>query len=116
MATNGAERDGQVLKGLLDALVLNILIRGDNYGFGILQALGEQLDGDDTLLREATLYPLLHRLEAKGFVDAYYQPGERGTPRKYYHVTKAGRAQLEDRMAEWRRVAGILTRTILRKG
>jgi PadR family transcriptional regulator PadR len=105
---------GEVLKGLLDALVLGVLAQSDNYGFGILQALAAQLDGDDTLLKDATLYPLLHRLESRKLVDSYFEPGERGTPRKYYRITKAGRALLQSRMIAWRRVAAILGKTLLK--
>lgn len=116
MVTERTERlDGQLLKGLLDTLVLTVLDEGDNYGFGILQRVSEQLDGDDTLLRDATLYPLLHRLEAKSFVESYFQPGQRGTPRKYYRITKGGRAQLKERIAEWKRVAAILEKTAFRR-
>jgi PadR family transcriptional regulator PadR len=106
--------DGQLLKGLLDTLVLNVLAKGDNYGFGILQTVGDQL-GDGTLLKDATLYPLLHRLEAKDFVEFYFQPGQRGTPRKYYRITAAGRVQLRERVSEWQRVAAILDKTIFKR-
>jgi PadR family transcriptional regulator, regulatory protein PadR len=107
--------DGQVLKGLLDTLVLRILEESDNYGFGILQRLRELLDGKDDVLRDATLYPLLHRLEARGFVESYFEPGERGTPRKYYRITDDGRIQLDERTADWRRVVRILQKTIFER-
>ena len=115
MAKN-EKSDGQVLKGLLDTLVLDALCESDNYGFGILQRLGEHLDGDDGVIKERTLYPLLHRMEARGFVESYYKPGNRGTPRKYYRITIAGRDQLGERVQEWSRVVGLLQRTVLRKG
>jgi PadR family transcriptional regulator, regulatory protein PadR len=108
--------DGQVLKGLLDTLVLDALREADNYGFGVLQRLGEHLDGEQGVLKEGTLYPLLHRMEARGFVEAYYRPGDRGTPRKYYRITRAGRDQLDERVTEWRRVVVLLQRTVLRQG
>lgn len=104
----------QILKGLLDTLVLQILNRGDNYGFGILQEITAQLDGDNYLLREATLYPLLYRLESKSYVESYWRPGERGTDRKYYRITKQGRSYMEERVADWRKVAGILNKTVLK--
>jgi PadR family transcriptional regulator, regulatory protein PadR len=105
--------DGQALKGLLDMLVLDVLSESDNYGYGILQRIGDHLDGDEGPLKERTLYPLLHRMEAKGFVDSYYQPGKRGTPRKYYRITKAGRGLLGERIEEWRRIVRLLERTVL---
>lgn len=103
--------DGQVLKGLLDTLVLRTLADSDNYGFGILQSVSAQVR-DQAVLRDATLYPLLHRLEAKEYVESYFQPGLRGTPRKYYRITKRGRAHLDERIGEWRKVAAILKAAI----
>ncbi|MFH1263242.1 MAG: helix-turn-helix transcriptional regulator [Pseudomonadota bacterium] len=105
--------DAQVLKGLLDALVLTVLKRGENYGFGILEDVQKLLDGNDSLLRDATLYPLLHRLESRGFVASHYQPGDRGTARKYYRITPSGKKMLQDRIAEWRHVTSILQKVVL---
>lgn len=102
----------QILKGLLDTLVLNVLIQGENYGFGIREALHQQLGDDADVVKEATLYPLLHRLERREFLISYRQPGERGTPRKYYKITDLGRQYLQATTAEWRKVASLLERTI----
>jgi len=103
----------QILKGLLDTLVLNVLQHGPNYGFGIREALREQLGNEADILKEATLYPLLHRLERRELLTSFRQPGERGTPRKYYQVTSAGLSYLHSRTAEWAKVVSLLTRTIL---
>jgi len=107
------QTDAQIIKGLLDALVLRVLGEGDNYGFGIMERISHDLGDDAGMLREATLYPLLHRLEEKGLVDAYWRPGDRGTDRKYYRITKRGRLHLEQRIRDWRKVAGILKRVVL---
>jgi DNA-binding PadR family transcriptional regulator len=114
-ASAPSRNDGQVLKGLLDTLVLDLLGEEDNYGFGILEDLRSRLGADGDVLKEATLYPLLHRLESKNFVESYYEPGRRGTPRKYYRMTDEGRVQLRERVQEWDRVASILSRTILKE-
>ena len=98
----------QVIKGLLDALVLRVLGEGDNYGFGIIQSVNEWLGDDGAVLKEATLYPLLHRLEARELVETYWKPGQRGTDRKYYRITPQGRSYLKQRLADWRQVARIL--------
>lgn len=103
----------QILKGLLDTLVLNVLQHGPNYGFGIREALREQLGDEADILKEATLYPLLHRLERRELLTSFRQPGERGTPRKYYQVTAAGISYLRSRTAEWAKVVSLLARTIL---
>ncbi len=103
-----------MLKGLLDTLVLDVLCKGDDYGFGILQKIGGHLGGDSGVLKEQTIYPLLHRLEAKGYVESYHQPGKRGTPRKYYRITETGRARLVERTSQWRQISGLLAKTILK--
>jgi PadR family transcriptional regulator PadR len=112
-AMSKEQTDAQIIKGLLDTLVLGVLSESDNYGFGIMEKISTQLKGDGDLLREATLYPLLHRLEEKGLVEAYWRPGDRGTDRKYYRITKVGRSHLEQRVRDWRKVARILKDVVL---
>lgn len=112
MAKNDTD---QILKGVLDALVLNVLQAQANYGFGIKEALREQLGDDAEVVKEATLYPLLHRLERKELVLSYRQPGARGTPRKYYKITQAGKAYLQQQTKAWRQVFSLLERTIFVK-
>jgi|SRR5690554_3648542 len=102
----------QILKGLLDTLVLNTLSQQANYGFGIKEALREQLGEDAEVVKEATLYPLLHRLERRELLISYRQPGERGTPRKYYKITHTGLNYLNQQTESWRQVASLLERTI----
>ncbi len=106
--------DGQVLKGLLDTLVLGVLAEEDDYGFGILQKLAERA-GDSLALKEATLYPLLHRMESRGFLECYWRPGQRGTDRKYYRITDDGHAHLSERLVEWKKVASILETVVLER-
>jgi PadR family transcriptional regulator PadR len=112
MAKNDTD---QILKGLLDTLVLNVLRAKENYGFGIKEALRMQLGDDADVVKEATLYPLLHRLERKELLLSYRQPGERGTPRKYYKITETGRIYLNQQTLAWRQVASLLERTIFNK-
>lgn len=105
----------QVLKGLLDALVLQALSERDSYGFEIHQTITQRLEDQAALFRESTLYPLLHRLEAKGCVEPYWKPGNRGTDRKYYRITQAGRDYLKERVADWLKVSRILNTTFFDK-
>ncbi|TWT21068.1 PadR family transcriptional regulator [Luteimonas marina] len=108
--------DEQILKGLLDALVLDALRAGPNYGFGIREQLHRRLGPDADILKEATLYPLLHRLERNGLLASHHEPGERGSPRKYYRLTPEGRDFLQRRIHEWTRVSALLQRTLLTPG
>lgn len=106
--------DREVVKGVLDAVVLHALARGDNYGFGLLQEIRQRVQGEEqSLLKEQSVYPLLHRLESRGLLESYHRPGQRGTPRKFYRVTDAGRALLDERTEQWRRVVALLNETVL---
>jgi len=113
MDSDSNRADGQILKGLLDTLVLDVLREGPNYGFGIRERLRTRLGEDAGLVREATLYPLLYRLQRRGLLDSYQAPGKRGTPRKYYRLTPEGEAFLAGRIQEWQRIADLLGRTVL---
>ena len=79
----------------------------------IRERLDQVLGTDAGLVKEATLYPLLHRLERNGLLASHHEPGERGSPRKYYRLTPDGDAFLLRRIAEWRRVSALLHRTLL---
>lgn len=102
--------DGQLLRGLLDTLVLDVLRDRPNYGFGILEVLHQRFGAEAGIVKEATLYPLLHRLEARGFLLSYQQPGDRGQARRYYRLTETGKDFLGRRMAEWKRITTLLER------
>jgi PadR family transcriptional regulator, regulatory protein PadR len=106
--------DEQILKGLLDTLVMDVLLDGPNYGFAIREHLNERLGEDAEMVKEATLYPLLHRLERNSLLASHHEPGDRGSPRKYYRLTPEGHAFLERRLAEWARITALLHRTILK--
>ena len=104
--------NAQVMKGLLDALVLGVLARKENYGFGIVREVNSYLGRKREFLHAATLYPLLHRLQSKGLLKSYWLPGARGTDRKYYCITRAGRDYLKKRIEDWREVSRILEEVV----
>ena len=108
------DSNAQIIKGLLDTLVLRVLERGENYGFGIIRDINSRVGTGGGILRPATLYPLLHRLESKGLLESYWRPGDRGTDRKYYRITEPGREYLKKRIEDWREVARILQQVILK--
>ena len=100
--------DAQVVRGLVDVLVLHMLAARDDYAFAMVKAAEAHLRLGPPLLRRKTLYPLLHRLHRRGFVTSYRSPGNRGTSRRYYRITRHGRAFLAARLDDWRRVARVL--------
>ena len=104
--------DAQIMKGLLDALVLGVLARKENYGLGIVREVNLCFGLDRELLHAATLYPLVHRLKTKGLLKSHWQPGARGTDRKYYRITKAGRDHLKKRVKDWRELTRVLEEVV----
>ena len=88
-------------------LVLAILVEGDSYGYAIIKRVGELSDGH---LRwtDGMLYPVLHRLERLGFVEARWTTAETGRRRRYYRITKAGRARLKAQRRQWQVVDATL--------
>jgi PadR family transcriptional regulator PadR len=76
-------------------IVLAILAEGDSYGYAILKRVRE-LSGGHMEWTDGMLYPVLHRLERLGHVEARWESAESGRRRKYYRITPPGRAQLAE--------------------
>ena len=81
-------------------LVLAILVEGDSYGYAILKRVSE-LSGGRLQWTDGMLYPVLHRLERLDQVEARWGTSESGRRRKYYRITKQGRAHLAERRQQW---------------
>ena len=84
-------------------LVLAILAEEDSYGYAILKRVRE-LSGGELEWTDGMLYPVLHRLERSGLVEARWEQAESGRRRKYYRVTEAGREQLAEERRQWHTV------------
>ncbi len=91
-------------KGSTALLVLHVLADEPMYGFQLVEALRARTGGVLDFA-EGMLYPMLHKLERAGLLAAEWQAGADGPPRKYYHLTPAGRDELERRRGEWTRFA-----------
>ncbi len=88
-------------------LVLAILAEGDSYGYAIIKRVAE-LSGGRLQWSDGMLYPVLHRLERQGLVAAKWSASEVGRRRRYYRITKEGRAQLAAQRQQWKVVDGAL--------
>ena len=84
-------------------LILSILDEAENYGYALIQRTRE-LSGGDIEWTEGMLYPVLHRLEAQGYVRARWAEAETGRKRKYYALTAAGRKVLRGQKEQWQAV------------
>jgi DNA-binding PadR family transcriptional regulator len=90
-------------------LVLGILAEGESYGYAILKRVNE-LSAGRMAWTDGMLYPLLHRLERLGWVQASWHEAPSGRRRKHYAITAAGLAVLAERRAQWDVVAATLER------
>ena len=88
-------------------LVLAILAEGDSYGYAIIKRVAE-LSGGHLQWTDGMLYPVLHRLERQGLVAAKWSAAENGRRRKYYRITREGKAQLAAQRQQWQVVDGAL--------
>ena len=88
-------------------IVLAILAEADSYGYAILQRVRE-LSGGRMEWTDGMLYPVLHRLERLGHVEARWEVAESGRRRKYYRITPSGRAQLTEDRRQWEAVDATL--------
>lgn len=93
--------DPQMKRGLLETCVLSALGRGDSYGYKIIKDLSGCIE-----VSESTLYPILRRLEAAGYLTVY-SVEHNGRLRKFYHLTDLGRLQITEFLTGWHEIAAM---------
>jgi PadR family transcriptional regulator, regulatory protein PadR len=90
-------------------LILSILEEGESYGYALIQCVRELSDGAIEWT-DGMLYPVLHRLEAQGCIEARWRTSEAGRQRKYYALKRHGRKALQAQKAQWLVVHGALAK------
>lgn len=95
----------EMLKGVLEGCVLEIISRGKTYGYEIAQQLRTRGFTD---VVEGTVYTILVRLEKNKLVDLEKTPSDIGPPRKFYTLNKAGRGELHRFWAKWNFVSSTI--------
>ena len=105
------ERQGELLQGTLDMLILRTLLWGPQHGHGIGQAIRTQSDG---LLKVETgsLYPALHRLEKRGWLKSEWDVTDANQRAKFYRLTAAGKAQLSLEQDRWSQLVEAIGRVM----
>jgi PadR family transcriptional regulator PadR len=93
--------DKSLISGSTKMLVLSMIEAGDKYGYEIIRELDSKSYGT-FVLKDGTLYPILHSLEKEECIKSYSHKMETGRIRKYYKITKCGRAYLFTKKKEWR--------------
>lgn len=100
-----------ILKGALDVLILKALSWGPMHGYAVSYWIRSVTD-DALELQEGVLYPALHRLERKGWIDSEWGASENNRRAKYYSLTKLGRKQLQRELSTWERFANAVGKVV----
>jgi PadR family transcriptional regulator PadR len=96
--------DTDMLQGTLDMLVLRTLVMGPAHGHTIAHVI-EQTSEDVLQVEQGSLYPALHRLEDRGWLQSYWGLSENNRKAKFYRLTAAGKKQLAAETNRWRQMA-----------
>jgi PadR family transcriptional regulator, regulatory protein PadR len=93
----------ELVQGTLDMLILKTLAVGPQHGYAIASRI-QQASSEFLKVEEGSLYPALHRMERRGWIEAEWGLSEAKRKAKYYRLTATGRAQLKVAAQNWRRV------------
>jgi transcriptional regulator len=102
-----AQPTPDILRGTLDLLILRALTWGPAHGYAVARWI-EQATADALAVGEGSLYPALHRLEERGWIEAEWGLSENNRQAKFYALTRKGRAQLSVEADNWRRYAAAI--------
>ena len=100
-----------LLRGTLDLLILQTLRLGPNHGLGISRRIAQITQGAFDV-RPGSLFPALHRLEEKGWLESEWGDSENNRKARYYELTPAGKKQLKAEAENWDRVSIAIARAL----
>src|SRR5215469_13830546 len=101
----------ELLQGTLDMLILRTLQWGPQHGHGVGQAI-RQSSADLLHIERGSLYPALHRLEARGLITSEWKASDLNRRAKYYRLTAAGREQLVTEHSKWKLLVRAISRVM----
>jgi PadR family transcriptional regulator PadR len=106
-----AEPNLDLLQGTLDVLILKTLSWGPRHGYAIARWIRETTE-DVLQIEEGALYPALHRMARKGWIESEWGLSENNRKARYYQLTARGRAQLRAESATWNRYAAAVSKVL----
>jgi PadR family transcriptional regulator len=101
----------ELLQGTLDLLILKILELQPMHGFGISQRI-QQISQEVFFVNQGSLYPALHRLEQKGWIQSKWGTTENNRKAKYYQLTRTGKNQLKQEKKQWEALSTAIARIL----
>ena len=106
-----ADKKLDLLQGTLDMLILKTLELGPRHGYSIAERI-EQVSHSVLLVEEGSLYPALHRLAKRGWIQAEWGLSENNRKAKFYSLTRSGRKQLDSEATDWAQLSDAITRVM----
>lgn len=101
-----------MFRGHTETVILNILRRGDSYGYEITKFIKENSESRFDV-KDATIYTAFRRMEQDGLITMYWGDGVGGARRRYYSITDAGEAAYQERVSDWQEAHEILKKLII---
>jgi transcriptional regulator len=106
-----SNEDLELVRGTLDLLILKTLTWGPLHGYAITDSIRQRTE-DEILVEEGALYPALHRLAKRGWIEAEWGRSENNRRAKYYRLTTEGRIRLQAREATWERYTAAVGKVL----
>ena len=91
-----------------EPLILSLLSQGESYGYALIQEV-KRLSGDKIEWTDGMLYPVLHRMERRGFIKSRWGESEAGRKRKYYSIKVDGKQAMQKHHEQWALVHAMLS-------
>ena len=102
------QEKAEFLKGTLDMLILKVVASGAIHGYAISQRI-QQISRDFFQVPQGSLYPALHRLEERGWLEAEWKYTSTGREAKFYRLTRKGRKQLDTELLNWEQLTDAVS-------
>lgn len=96
-----------LIRGHLETVILKLIIEQDRYGYEIANTIKERTN-QAFVIKEATLYSIVNRLESKELIESYIGEKTHGKKRRYYKITVLGKAYYNEKLREWDELKLIL--------
>ena len=104
--------NAEILRGFTDAIILNVLLEGDSYGYKVSQPIIERTNIAMDI-KNATIYLAFKRMEKEGLITSYWNDNPDVARRRYYKITSLGKKYLKEKKTEWNNNKQILDKLLL---
>jgi len=104
-------KPNDLVQGTLDLLILKTISLEAKHGWAIAKRI-QQMSSEVLQVQQGSLYPALHRIEQRGWIKAHWDETETGRKARFYSLTRSGRAQLQEELANWNRLSAAINSVV----